>query len=132
MSDLYQRGSTEMPARGDDPRRVRPKRFVADAKRLEALRLFEAGCGYRQTAKRLGLSVNTVRDWRRLYAAGQFRERIGRRQFVYTEKARREAISMRENGATWREVQEATGAKPSSVRNWMRALKESVKEPEQS
>ncbi len=101
--------------------RIRPAHFVSDAKRAQAKALFEAGAGYRQAARILNLPLYTVRDWRRLFVQGAFRDHVEQRNYVFSEEVRRRAVEMRRGGATWREIEAATGAKPVSVRRWMRA-----------
>ena len=44
--------------------------------REQAAQMFEKGCGYRLTAKRLGVSAATVREWQKMYRA------IGRSGFL--------------------------------------------------
>lgn len=124
MSGITNKGSSLTSTLGDDPRRERPERFLPDGKRAEARRLFEEGCGYRLAAKKLRLSINTVRYWKHQFDKGTFRDRIEQKQYVYNEDARRQAIEMREAGATWREIFATTGIHSSSVRSWMRAAKD--------
>ena len=33
----------------------------------QAVQMFEKGCGYRLTARRLGVSAATVREWQKMY-----------------------------------------------------------------
>ena len=35
--------------------------------REQAVEMFERGCGYRLTARRLGVSAETVREWQKTY-----------------------------------------------------------------
>ena len=35
--------------------------------REQAVEMFERGCGYRLTARRLGVSAETVREWQKMY-----------------------------------------------------------------
>ena len=35
--------------------------------REQAVELFERGCGYGLTARRLGVSAETVREWQKMY-----------------------------------------------------------------
>ena len=35
--------------------------------RKQAVQMFEKGCGYRLTARRLGVSAATVREWQKMY-----------------------------------------------------------------
>ena len=35
--------------------------------RKQAVEMFEKGCGYRLTARRLGVSAATVREWQKMY-----------------------------------------------------------------
>ena len=43
--------------------RVRHDRLL----REQAVEMFERGCGYRLTARRLGVSAETVREWQKMY-----------------------------------------------------------------
>ena len=35
--------------------------------REQAVEMFEKGCGYRSTARKLGVSAATVREWQKMY-----------------------------------------------------------------
>ena len=37
--------------------------------RKQAAQMFERGCGYRLTARKLGVSAATVREWQKMYRA---------------------------------------------------------------
>lgn len=105
-----------------DEGRRRSSRYVADRKRVQARKLFELGFGYRRVAGMLGLSVNTVHEWGRLWKKGRFTDAIRSKQYVFTDEAKAEAVRMRLSGASWREIHDALGANPPSVRRWMQAL----------
>ena len=53
--------------------RSAPKRILSEDLRRRAAQHFSEGLGTTATAKMLGLSFNTVRDWHRAYLAGRFR-----------------------------------------------------------
>lgn len=44
--------------------------------RKQAAQMFEKGCGYRLTARKLGVSAATVREWQKMYRV------IGRAGFL--------------------------------------------------
>ncbi len=46
------------------------RKRVPNAKRLECLRLFEAGYGYKKTAQLADLNTYTVREYKRRYNQG--------------------------------------------------------------
>ena len=97
--------------------RLRPD-FASDDARKQAALYFASGWGYARTAKALGLSVNTVRDWSRAYKAGKFNLKMS--VFVYDDEFKRKVMAMRRSGASWREIKEATGISPSTVMRWLR------------
>lgn len=103
------------------PARSRP-RFASEEKRRQALKLFDAGFGYKRVAGELGLPVNTVRDWARAYRAGRFHIRINANQYRYDKFTKRQVILMRLRGRSWSDISEATGVPCSTCRTWMRTL----------
>ena len=97
--------------------RLRPD-FASDDARKQAALYFASGWGYARTAKALGLSVNTVRDWSRAYKAGKFSLKMS--VFVYDDEFKRKVTAMRRSGASWREIKEKTGISPATVMRWLK------------
>lgn len=98
--------------------RFRPD-FPSDQKRTFAALLFSKGMGYRTVAKVLGLSIYTVRDWSRLYAQGQFSEKLTEKQYRYDEAFKAKVVALRESGVSWTELRRRTGISPATCKKWM-------------
>ncbi len=98
--------------------RFRPD-FPSDQKRTLAALLFSKGMGYRTVAKVLGLSIYTVRDWSRLYAQGQFSEKLTEKQYRYDEAFKAKVVALRESGVSWTELRRRTGISPATCKKWM-------------
>lgn len=99
--------------------RIRPN-FASESVRGKALLLFKAGHGYKAVARQLGLSPNTVHDWLRAFKAGRFSSELNRKLYRYTEEAKTKVVEMRRHGASWSEIQKATGVSAASCREWMK------------
>lgn len=99
-------------------KRTRPD-FASDKKRAVALELFKHGVGYTVVAKALDLPANTTKDWFRAYKAGKFEASISGNQFRYSEETKQKILELRRSGASWREITDATGVSPSTVRRWL-------------
>ena len=124
MKELYGFGSTDGPREKPAVERVRPTGAASDKKRRQALELFECGFGYKSVADMLMLSVNTVRDWSRLYKQGRFSPNMSRNQYRYTDETKRLAVGLRERGYSWKKIEEETGVNASTCRAWVRAAAE--------
>lgn len=103
------------------PSRTRPN-FASELKRKAALELFREGLGYKRAAAKLGLPVNTVRDWARAWRRGRFHVRLNANQYRYTAQTKLDVLSMRRRGASWREIVAATGVPCSTCRYWCARL----------
>lgn len=101
--------------------KLRPD-FASDEKRRQAALCFAGGWGYVRTARKLGLSPNTVRDWKREYDAGRFNMRMS--VYVYDEAFKQRVVAMRQAGSSWREIKSATGISPATVMRWMKKMEE--------
>ena len=86
-------------------KRERPD-FHSRETRLAALRLFEAGVGYVNASVKLGISMNTVRDWSRKYRKGTFEVDVPEKCFYYTKAVKRRIVKLRAKGLTWKELEE--------------------------
>ena len=53
-----------------DERTTSLRQRIPNAKRMECLKLFEQGYGYKKTAQLTDLNVYTVREYKRKYAVG--------------------------------------------------------------
>lgn len=106
-------------------RRERPD-FHSRETRLAALKLFEAGVGYVNASVKLGISMNTVRDWSRKYRKGTFEVDVPEKFFHYTKAVKRRVVKLRAKGLTWRELEEETGVSTSTCRKWVREAEEAA------
>lgn len=117
-------GKTRFTTRGsatqDDspPLRIRPE-FPSAQKRRAALKLFEAGIGYKSAAALLGLSPYTVRDWHRRFKKGTFKVDLNPNQYRHAPETKARVIALRAEGRSWREVSEMTGVNISTCRCWV-------------
>lgn len=109
---------SDAPAQPAAAVRLRPD-FASDDARKQAALCFAGGWGYVRTAKLLGLSVNTVRDWSREYKKGKFNLKMS--VCVYDDAFKKEVAAMRLAGRSWREIKEATGISPSTVMRWLKS-----------
>ena len=101
--------------------RYRPQKCASKDKRRAAAELFAAGIGYTRASRILDIPVNTLREWSKAWRAGKFGADISRHLYRYPEETKEKAIRMRLTGASWREIQEETGATATSVRKWVNA-----------
>lgn len=98
--------------------RIRPA-FASDEKRLAALELFDLGLGYVRASRILNLSANTLRDWHAKWKTGEFKVQLSVNQYRYGEDVKSRVRAMRRRGATWREIEEATGVSITACRTWV-------------
>ena len=110
-------------------KRERPD-FHSRETRLAALRLFEAGVGYVNASVKLGISMNTVRDWSRKYRKGTFEVDVPEKCFYYTKAVKRRIVKLRAKGLTWKELEEATGVSTSTCCKWVREAAEAEAQKE--
>lgn len=102
--------------------RIRPQ-FPSAEVREKALRLFEEGLGPRRVAAALGLSLNTVKSWKRRFNQGSFTVELSPNQYRWTEADKRLAVALRRTGLSWRQLAERTGISPATLRKWFQAEK---------
>ncbi|MDO5531497.1 helix-turn-helix domain-containing protein [Sutterella sp.] len=76
---------------------------ATESLREAAVKLFEAGDGYKLTATKLGLSPATVRDWKRAWVKGEFETAYRRRQPL-DEMETRIIIELKKFGAPDRTI----------------------------
>lgn len=101
--------------------RHRPENCYDDAVRTAAVRMFADGFGYKRTAHALGISVETVRDWRRRYEKGKFRERLAIANHEFDQEARDIAWFLyKVKGWPVAQICEHIGASRSTLYMWFR------------
>lgn len=80
--------------------------------RKKAQNCFKKGMGYKATAHKLQLPVSAVREWNRLWKAGQFRENPGQpndQRHKYTDADIRKMVHYHGRGFTYTRIGEMFG-----------------------
>lgn len=119
-------GGTPVKAESAARKRQRPK-FPSDRKRAAALHLFEEGAGARAVATKLGISFNTVKEWKRLFDRGGFHVRLSKNQYRWSEAEKAKAAALKASGLSWQQVSAKTGISVSTIRKWVTVTGESRK-----
>lgn len=92
--------------------------------RAQAFKLFKKGFGYRTVSSMLRLSVYTVKDWDRLFKAGEFEPKLKHPgncpENQSTKELRDKVKTEYENGASISSLSIKYGKNKSTIRYWVR------------
>ena len=96
--------------------------------REQAVEMFERGCGYRLTARRLGVSAETVREWQKMYRVigrgGLLAMGVNRATYDYETKVAA-ARAVVDGGMSKPEAMVRFGiASATSLKKWCRLYRE--------
>ena len=96
--------------------------------REQAVEMFERGCGYRLTARRLGVSAETVREWQKMYRVigrgGLLAMGVKRARYDYETKVAA-ARAVVDGGMSKPEAMVRFGiASATSLKKWCRLYRE--------
>ena len=96
--------------------------------REQAVEMFERGCGYRLTARRLGVSAETVREWQKMYRVigrgGLLAMGVKRAKYDYETKVAA-ARAVVDGGMSKPEAMVRFGiASATSLKKWCRLYRE--------
>lgn len=96
--------------------------------REQAVEMFERGCGYRLTARRLGVSAETVREWQKMYRVigrgGLLAMGVNRARYDYETKVAA-ARAVVDGGMSKPEAMVRFGiASATSLKKWCRLYRE--------
>ena len=94
--------------------------------RRRAYNLYLEGKGYKATAKQLGLSESTVRDWFRRFKVGAFDTLLSSTATTrrYPQETIDRVIKLREEGKSWTEILALTLVPIGTAKNWVRRHKQ--------
>lgn len=93
--------------------------------RKKAQKCFKKGMGYKATAHQLNLPVSAVREWNRLWKAGQFREDVGipnNKKDKFSENDIRQMIRYHGRGFSYTRIGEMFGCSGQYVSRRIRCL----------
>lgn len=94
------------------------KKLLPEELRAQAVKLFQAGLGYKSVAARLGIATSTVRDWGRAYRKGTFTIKPKRADAQHTDAERLQVLKLRAQGLSWKQIEELTGIHAATCWQW--------------
>lgn len=93
-----------------------PEGVHSEEVRRAAIALFEAGLGYKSTARKLELKESTVRDWARQWRRGLFAAKPALNAYRITPETKRRIQVLYAGGASLREISRVTGVSTTTCR----------------
>lgn len=91
-----------------------------EPKRREAAALFKQGYGYKKTARLLGISVYTARDWNKRFKQGRFSTELPDSIRGYSEQKKAEVLDLHARGYSSYRIARILGIAQSTCSKWVK------------